>query len=175
MTFVNLVPYFENALGKERYARIRDTGAYGFLVDTAASLLFWNAVNTANEMLRAGYTGEECLKARAIGSIANIATARPYGKIRDWLYEKFELTKESKGAKKFLVDSVSMTAFSIPIYFGVSAAIGIPDEKMQEAAKGVAAMCMFGGRPYGWFLDNFRESFGLKRAGVDEKALYESD
>jgi len=62
MTFVNLVPYFERALGKERYARVRESGAYEFAVDTTASLLFWNAMNAANEMLVAGYSFEKSLE-----------------------------------------------------------------------------------------------------------------
>ena len=175
MTFVNLVPYFERALGKERYARVRESGAYEFAVDTTASLLFWNAMNAANEMLVAGYSFENCLESRLAGSVMNVLTARPYAKSRDWLYQKFGLTKESTGVKKALVDTISMTAFAVPIYFGVAKVIGVPDDQAKKAAEGLAVMCILGGRPYGWFLDNFRESFGLERAGASQNALYESD
>jgi hypothetical protein len=130
--------------------------------DTSAAVSFSLAVGTANEMLIAGLTPEQCLKSRAISTCNNLLLGRPYGWYRDRIYKVLKCDQESSHLKRVLANTTSFATFWAPIYAGVLYATGADSEQIEKGYLTATAMSTFIGAPYGYYLDNVRRLFRVK-------------
>ncbi len=84
-----------------------------FLADTLALRVFFTITGVLNERFVAGMDWSEVARARAIGALLMVTTARPYGLWRDWLMGRFA----GPGAWSGLAwDSVALLVFQVPLY-----------------------------------------------------------
>ena len=171
-------PYIERIVGEERLSRLKESPVYRYCVDTGAMIAFSIPVGMINEMMIAGMTLDQSLKSRAMGTIGNIITARPYGKFRDYVFDKFDVREDSGIIKRTLVDAGTFTAFQVPLYATILSLAGAEPDQVAKGCVGVVALSSLIGRPYGWFLDRFRTFFGLEtsyKSHEKEKSLYQDD
>ena len=169
--------FIEKVFGEDRYLKARKNRAYRFSVDTTASLIFYNSINAVNELAIAGADIKACLKARAVGSLINVATARVYGKYRDWLYRMMEIEENSSSFKKLATDTFALATYGTPLYLSNLALAGFEKDQIAAAVTASLVYSCFIGRPYGIFLDWFRKGFGLDPAEISRKEfeLYKDD
>ncbi len=154
----------ENIVGKERLEKIKYNPIYDYAVDTAAMIAFSTSIAMSNEVFVAEMTPLQSLKARGIVTVVNALTARPYGKYRDFVFEKAGINENTGFAKKAVTDTLTFTTFQAPLYGAILAVSGADLDQVIAGTATITAISSFLGRPYGVFLDIFRKFFGKKAA-----------
>ena len=133
----------------------------GYLVDTSASWLYWTPIGVISELV-AGLETPEILKSRATSLLINMAVARPFGFFRQYWSNLWDTTVESSLVRKLVVDTTALWCFQIPSY---SLQLYLSGASLKEGtaalAIGVASSAILG-RPYGFFQDKWRKSWGVK-------------
>jgi hypothetical protein len=134
-----------------------------FLADTLALLTFFTGAGVLNERFLAGMDWSEVSRARAIGALLMVPTARPYGLWRDWLMGRFA----GPGALSQLAwGSVALLLFQVPLYALILWAGGAEGGEILRGCLSAAGIMLVAGRPYGLWLDFVRGWFGLGPGGV---------
>ena len=154
----------EKIVGKEKLDKIKQNSIYNYAVDTAAMIAFSTPIAMANEVFVAGMTPFESLKARGIATVVNSLTARPYGKYRDYIFEKSGIKENTGFVKKAVTDTLTFATFQAPLYGTILAISGADLKQVIVGTATITALSGFIGRPYGAFLDTFRKFFGKKAA-----------
>ena len=84
-----------------------------YLVDTASSLVFFTVIAALSELLIAGMAPGQVLIARLIMIPVMLATSRPYGLWRDWVFARVQ---PARWISVTLTDIVAFVAFQVPVY-----------------------------------------------------------
>lgn len=142
-------------------------GAWAYIADTLALILFFTTTGTINERFIAGMTWEQVLHARLIGGLLMVPVGRPYGMWRDWMMSHAKETRSSQ----LLWDSLALMSFQVPIYAAIIAFSGASGDGLIRGVLGAAAMMILLGRPYGAFLNWIRHLFGLPPGGEKPMSL----
>ncbi|MBW1896862.1 MAG: L-alanine exporter AlaE [Deltaproteobacteria bacterium] len=143
-------------MGNERFEKLQGSRTYRFMVDAIAMNAFSFAICTPNELLIAGMDFEEYIRTRLTALVLNTFTGRPYGVWRDWLIRKCKISKESPLGMKYVGDTVAFMGFQLPLYW-LSMTVGRA-ELTEMISASIAGLT---GRPYGVWLDKFRNECGL--------------
>lgn len=139
-----------------------------FLADTLALLTFFTVTGVLNERFLAGMDWSEVGRARAIGALLMVPTARPYGLWRDWLMGRFA----GPGALSRLAwDSAALLSFQVPLYALIIWAGGAEGAEILRGSAGAAGIMLLSGRPYGLWLELVRGWFGLGPGGARPMSL----
>jgi len=136
-----------------------------FLVDTLATVVFFTVVAAIAELVVVGLEPSQVLVARLFMVPVMVATGRPYGMWRDWVFGR--LRPQSRMAK-VVVDTMSFISFQMPVYMVSLAIVGATAAEMLAAAAAAIVGMMLASRPFGIFLEMVR-----KRAGVSLGTLSE--
>jgi len=146
----------------EKLVRTARTEFKEYLVDTSASLIYANTIFGAGEYFIARMEPDELLRTRIGMSLIGCVIYRPFGKIREYWARFWDTDAKSSKAKKFLTDVSGNVAFFAPIYTGVMYLSGASWQEMCMALPAGMLTATITARPYGMFLDRWREMFGTK-------------
>nr|WP_210260010.1 L-alanine exporter AlaE [Martelella sp. HB161492] len=139
-----------------------------FIADTLALVIFFTITSGLNERFVAGMDWSEVLVSRSVGALLMVATARPYGVWRDWLFAR---VKPSGRLFDFATDAFALLAFQVPIYVVILVIGGAGAGGILKGAAGFAVLMLVLGRPYGMFLEFVRGLFGLTDPGQKPMSL----
>lgn len=135
-----------------------------FLADTFALVVFLTLAGLLVELLVAGMTLAQSVQARAAALPVTLATARPYGLFRDWVF--WASGAEAGGAaRRALADVGAFVAFQVPVYAAILALAGAGPRQVAAACGAAAVLLVVLGRPYGLFLGLARRLFGAGGVG----------
>ena len=84
-------------------------------VDTLGNVSYSLAVGSALDYA-AGLNGLGILASRAYATGMNLPTAAPYGKWRNFVFEKTRTTDDSSKLRKGLTDLLAFNTFQVPVY-----------------------------------------------------------
>ena len=130
-----------------------------YMVDTLAGTLFFQPLLAVNEYLIAGMDIDKVIKARIIGTGIGFVMNRPYGKFREYWAKLWNADADSSRLKKFTVDASGLAVMMTPFYAGSLYYAGASLEEMLVAVPTAIASSAALGRPYGWWMDQFRKYF----------------
>lgn len=133
-----------------------------YLIDTSASLLFYTPAFAFVEYFIAGMNEKEVFQSRTIGTFVGIATARLYGKFREWWSCALHMDPGSSQLKKILTEASGLTIFTLPCYIATLTIAGASFDETVIALPSGLALSVLSSRPYGYFLDQWRKLFGEK-------------
>ncbi len=128
-----------------------------FLVDTLATIVFFTTVAAFSELVVAGMEPRQVLIARAIMVPVMVATGRPYGLWRDWLFAR--LRPRSRLAA-LATDTAAFLGFQVPVYAATLAAAGADGAEIARAVGAAIVFMIAVGRPFGVFLEAVRRATG---------------
>ncbi len=148
-------------LGAERFETLRESRVYRFIVDAFAMNAFSIAICTPNELLIAGMDFDEYVRTRLTAIVLNTLTGRPYGVWRDWLVRKLKIGTETSSGIKYLGDTTAFIGFQLPLYWLSMMLGGAELIEMISASTTLTVVAGLTGRPYGVWLDKFRNECGL--------------
>ncbi|MBU2406555.1 MAG: L-alanine exporter AlaE, partial [Nanoarchaeota archaeon] len=115
------------------------------------------------------------LGSRGFAMAVNIPTSIPYGKWRNFLFNKTKTSDKKTrnlGGKirRGLVDLLAFNTFQVPVY-ATAVAVGsylsegeVNWEKVQQGTEYLACISPLIGPTMGWYMDGFRNLFGVKTA-----------
>lgn len=152
-------------------------GMRGFIVDSAANLIYWHPTLALWETLILGYTFGEMLTARLGNITLALILGGLFGRFIDYMRAIFSKKQDSR-IKTALVDALSTSVFwnatllpwlayskkildafgvsKYAVYIGISGTNFGP-EKLIYAALGYTVVYALAGGPYGRFLNWFRK------------------
>ena len=117
----------------------------------------------------AGKDLDTIVKTRTIGILAHAISIRPMGLLRNYLADKWKVTKESSLRDKIKVNLVAITPIQAVVYAGMLAG-GMSWSGNYDIKSSVYAWTMGVGLgalhsiPYGFVQDKIRTMFGVKPA-----------
>lgn len=138
-----------------------------FIADTTALIIFFTLTGIINERFIVGMSWNEVFNARVLGAILMVPVGRPYGLWRDWLMQQ----ASEKRISQLLWDSTALITFQVPIYAAIIAVSGATGWGLVYGIIGAAIMMLTLGRPYGMFLNQVRNMFGLPPGGNKPMSL----
>lgn len=140
-------------------------GMKAFLVDTVATVVFFTVVAAVAELVFVGLEPQQVLIARLFMVPVMVATGRPYGVWRDWIFRRFRPRGQTG---RFVTDTLAFITFQIPVYMASLAIVGATLPEMVAAAgTAVVGMALLS-RPFGVFLDAVRRRAGVAVATSSE-------
>ena len=136
-----------------------------FLADTFALVAFSTVAGMFVELVIAQMTLTQSVRARVTAIPITLATARPYGVFRDWV---FRLTGANTGGevRRALADIGAFVAFQVPVYAAVLLLAGANLRQVAVACATATVILAISGRPYGLFLELCRRLFGVESVEV---------
>ena len=145
------------------------------LVDTLG-VVSYSLIVGAGMDYSAGLRGMGIVASRTYGTAINIPTGAPYGKWRNFIYEKSRITDKSSKLKKSIAELLAFNTFQVPLYATV-VAVGslvsnllsngefkIDFDKVSAGAQHLAIVSPFIGPTLGLYTEELRKAFGLKSA-----------
>jgi len=132
-----------------------------YFVDTSAASLFYTPLRAAVEYA-SGMDSHEIIRSRLIALGVHAIVMRPYGKLRQKWADYWQATPESSKLKKFAVDASFSVLHQIPVYSAILYLSGASFEEAKVALPVGVTMGVFTGRPYGYWLDWWRQMWGRK-------------
>ena len=156
-------------MGNEKFEALKRSRVYKFIVEAFTMNVFSLVITTPNEMLIAGMDFGEYIRTRAAALIINTFTGRPYGIWRDWLMGKLRINEKSSMGKKYIGDTLSFIGFQLPIYWLSLMFGGAELNEMIRACGILTIIAGLTGRPYGVWLDKFRNECGLSSMEDSDK------
>ena len=133
-----------------------------YLVDTSAAWMFYTPVMAASEYFVAGMASKEVAKSRLMAMAVNAVVMRPYGKLRQNWADYWNADAHSSTLKKFAVDTSYSVLFQIPVYSSILFASGASFKESCAALPAGLVVGAIVGRPYGYWLDTWRNLLGRK-------------
>lgn len=130
-----------------------------YLVDTSASLMFYTPLMASAEVI-AGMDSKEVIASRLSAIGVHALVMRPYGKFRKKWANYFNADGDSSRLKKFAVDASSLFLYQIPVYSTILYSSGASLEEASVALPIGLGIGLATGRPYGYFLDKWRKTYG---------------
>lgn len=145
------------------------------LVDTLG-VVSYSLIVGAGMDYSAGLRGMGIVASRVYGTAINIPTGAPYGKWRNFVYEKTRTTDKSSKLRKGVAELLAFNTFQVPLYATV-VAVGslvsnlltngefkIDFDKVSTGAQHLAMISPLIGPTLGLYTEGLRKSFGLKSA-----------
>jgi hypothetical protein len=145
------------------------------LVDTLG-VVSYSLIVGAGMDYSAGLRGMGIVASRAYGTAINIPTGAPYGKWRNFVYEKTRTTDKSSKFRKGVAELLAFNTFQVPLYSTV-VAVGslvsnlitngefkIDFDKVSTGAQHLAMVSPLIGPTLGLYTEGLRKVFGLKSA-----------
>ncbi len=132
------------------------------IADITAVLLFNTLGSMFVEILVAGMTVNQSLRARLIAVPVIIILAWPYGLIRD-KYIRFFRADEKGLFYRFIADILAFMTVQVPQYLFVLKLSGATLNQMITACGTITILSAFAGRPMGLFLDISRWIFRVQK------------
>ncbi|MTI18694.1 L-alanine exporter AlaE [Rhodobacteraceae bacterium RKSG542] len=127
---------------------------YAFLVDTIATIVFFTIAAATTELFIAGMEPMQVVMTRAIMIPMMIATGRPYGLWRDWVFAKLA---PNRTLSRTLVDVAAFISFQVPVYVGALVISGTGVKEIALAVSSGIFFMVLGSRPFGLFLELVRK------------------
>ncbi|MDV6254260.1 L-alanine exporter AlaE [Vibrio sp. EA2] len=124
-----------------------------FIVDTAATIVFFTLLAAFTEYYIAGMDFDEVLITRLLMVPMMIVTGRPYGLWRDWLFLKL-LPSAPWG--KAVVDCIAFLAFQVPTYAVTLMIAGADYKEIITLLISATVTMIIISRPFGLFLETVR-------------------
>lgn len=131
-----------------------------FLVDTSAMVIFSTLLGAFVEIVLAKLEPNQSISIRLAAIPLMLATGRPYGLYRDYLFDRFGNERATQ-LRSLLIDSAANTTFQVPLYLGLLAWGGASPQQMLIAATSIVIIASISGWPYGVFLNYWRKLFGV--------------
>ena len=131
-----------------------------YLADTSALIVFSTVAGAFVEIVIAGLTVEQSLRARLTAVPVILVTGRPYGVYRDWVWRLTGAENGSAG-RRIVADTAAFATFQLPIYWVVLLIAGATVSQIVAASVSGIIILVVSGRPYGALLDRFRRLFGV--------------
>lgn len=128
-----------------------------YLVDTAASLVFFTTIAALSELLIAGMAPGQVLIARLIMIPVMLATSRPYGLWRDWVFAR---VRPARWISVTLTDIVAFVAFQVPVYITTLVVAGATWAEIGAAVMTAIVFMILLSRPFGIYLETLRNWTG---------------
>ncbi len=151
-------------MGSEKFEKLKKSQIYKFIVEAFTMNVFSIVITTPNEILIAGMDFGEYIRTRMAALLLNTLTGRPYGVWRDWLIKKLQISKESSIGMRYIGDTLSFIGFQLPLYW-LSMMFGRAElTEMVRASVTLTIIAGITGRPYGVWLEKFRNECGLSSA-----------
>lgn len=154
--------------GKELFNYWKNVGQE-YLVNTSASLIFYNPANALTEHFFGHKTPEEIIYLRLFGSAFGLVNGSLYAGLRKRWAQLFSANEQSSRLKKWLVESSASGLFGLmtyPIILNVAEKVFPAQQNLDSnnlsaiaTAVGFAAIS---GIPFGYILDKWRKLFGFK-------------
>ena len=135
-------------------------GVRRYLADTSALIAYSTVAGVFVEMVVAGLTVEQCLRARLTAVPIILITGRPYGLYRDWIW-RLSRPEEGVVARRVIADTTAFVSFQLPVYWIVLIIAGATFWQIAAASVTASIILLVSGRPYGALLDVFRRLYGL--------------
>ncbi|MBI3622989.1 L-alanine exporter AlaE [Candidatus Pacearchaeota archaeon] len=145
------------------------------LVDTLG-VVSYSLIVGAGMDYSAGLRGMGIVASRTYGTAINIPTGAPYGKWRNFVYEKTRTTDKSSKLRKGVAELLAFNTFQVPLYATV-VAVGslvsnlisngefkIDFDKVSTGAQHLAMVSPLIGPTLGLYTEGLRKVFGLKSA-----------
>jgi len=130
-----------------------------FIIDTAATVVFFTTIAAATELFVAGMELREVLITRLIMVPMMILTARPYGMWRDWFFKR---TNPKTTWSRTIVDSFTFMVFQLPIYILTLVIAGADVKEVLSLIVSTSLLMLIVSRPFGIYLDRIRTWAGVK-------------
>ncbi|MBI2381270.1 MAG: L-alanine exporter AlaE [Gammaproteobacteria bacterium] len=130
--------------------------AHDFLVDVFVMNSFSYAVAAPIELLVAGLSFAEHLQVRAVALVLNTLIGRPYGLWRDWVLGRSATGPASSAWRRYWVDTLIFLSFQLPLYVSNMLLGGAQLDGILKAAATATLLSGFLGRPYGLYLEWFK-------------------
>ncbi|MBW2990705.1 L-alanine exporter AlaE [Candidatus Woesearchaeota archaeon] len=139
------------------YEPVRDIKAY--LVDTTARIIFYVPIVGVCEYI-SGMEDYKILKSRIAAIPINFFLGRMHGKARELAGRITKTDENSSKKRKFVVDTTTGLVVGLAPYAFILKFIAKANlEQALIAMPLVTGVALFSGRPYGKFLDWYREKF----------------
>ena len=140
-----------------------------YLADTSALILYSTVAGVFVEMVVAGLTVEQCLRARLTAVPIILITGRPYGLYRDWIWR---LSRAEEGvARRVVADTTAFVSFQLPVYWIVLIIAGATFWQIAAASVTATIILLVSGRPYGALLELFRRLYRVTPQVADHNRL----
>lgn len=133
-------------------------GVRRYLADTSALIVYSTVAGTFVELVVAGLTAEQCLRARLTAVPIILITGRPYGLYRDWIW-RLSGADEGVAARRVIADTTAFVSFQLPVYWIVLLIAGASFWQIAAASVTATIILLVSGRPYGALLDVFRRLY----------------
>ena len=130
-----------------------------FLADTSTLLVYSMFAGVFVEIVVAGLTLEQCLRARLTAVPVILITGRPFGLYRDWLWRVGGA--DNGVARRLIADTTAFVSFQLPVYWVVLVFVGASFWQIAAASVTATIILVVSGRPYGALLDLSRRLFGV--------------
>ncbi|MEQ3624819.1 MAG: L-alanine exporter AlaE [Celeribacter sp.] len=128
-----------------------------YLVDTAASLVFFTTFAALSELLIAGMDPAQVLIARLIMIPVMLVTSRPYGLWRDWCFAR---VRPMRWINVTLTDIAAFITFQVPVYVTTLAVAGATLAEIGAAVLTAIVFMVLLSRPFGIYLETLRSWSG---------------
>jgi hypothetical protein len=132
-----------------------------FIVDTAATIIFFTVVATFSELIIAGMEPSQVLMTRLLMVPIMVLTGRPYTGWRDWLFK--QLDPQSQFSMTFL-DIAAFLSFQAPVYAATLLLAGANWVEIGAAIGSAIVLMVLLARPFGMFVDWARSAFAVETA-----------
>ena len=141
-----------------------NANSFNFVPDTFSSVTFSLVVGSALEIFVYGLSPVQLLKSRAMATPINIVLGGPYGRFRDYVFNKVGVSQESNCLKKAGAAIACFAGFWVPVYSGILYAAGADSKQIATAAVTTALMSVVLAKPYDLYMEKVRVVYSLKDA-----------
>ncbi len=135
--------------------------AKAYLVDTSARILFYMPPIALYEKYVAGLDDEQVLKTRASAVAINLIFGRLHGKVREYVGRIIHTDENSSKTRKFMADTLSGFIIGGTISSAVLYIADVTLEQGLVVTPFAVGYTTFTGRPFGKFLDWYRNKWGI--------------
>lgn len=132
-----------------------------FWIDTLAAVVFFTIVATLTEAFIAKMSWSQVLWARLFAVPAMIATGRPYGMWRDFVFRMLG-GPVPRWWRQGVLDVLAFLSFQVPVYVAILVIAGATVAQVWAAVSAAIVFMVLLSRPFGLFLDVARRVFGVR-------------
>lgn len=143
----NKVTSQENERAENRVNQLRE-GFRNYLIDTSAKVVAYAPVMATMEAFN-GLNEKQIIASRASAALIDAGAARIYGKVRDYVRNRFNARD---GIKGYLADTLSMIGTYTPVYAAILKANGASDKQTAYSLLMGAGIAALTARPYGKYV-----------------------
>lgn len=131
---------------------LKNNNVKKFLSDTFAMISFSTVFGMLIEVFIAKLTLSQSIQTRLTAAPLNLITARPYGMYRDFMCQKFKISKNDK-KKYLLLNILTIITFQMPIYALILLSVKAELWQILKSCLLLIPVAVFLGGPYGLYID----------------------